>query len=186
MQSSRALQKLLRIIPNRGAGRPSKQERLTTDKTMNTKRWMVGLIMAGSAAMVTGCAERRGGFVSVYSAPPGYAYSTASGYPAAPLTAQPGVTPGGTTPPPAATGVAPQTAVTAAAPTAPPAPAGETVPMAPGPDYVWAPGYWGWNGGAWVWVGGNWMVRPALGVVWVGGHWTRHGRGYYWVGGHWH
>jgi tetrahydromethanopterin S-methyltransferase subunit D len=53
---------------------------------------MVGLIMAGSAVLVTGCAERRVVYVPVYPAPPAYAYSTAPGYPTTPVTAQPGVT----------------------------------------------------------------------------------------------
>ena len=39
----------------------------------------------------------------------------------------------------------------------PPAPA-EVIPVAPGPDYYWAPGYWGWNGG-WIWIGGGWGFR---------------------------
>jgi hypothetical protein len=59
---------------------------------MNTKRWMVGLIMAGSAALVTGCAEQRVVYVPVYPVPPSYVYSTAPGSPATPVTAQPGVT----------------------------------------------------------------------------------------------
>jgi hypothetical protein len=53
---------------------------------------MVGLIMAGSAALVTGCAEQRVVYVPVYPVPPSYVYSTAPGSPAIPVTAQPGVT----------------------------------------------------------------------------------------------
>jgi hypothetical protein len=59
--------------------------------------------------------------------------------------------------------------------TPPPAPE-EVVPVAPGPDYYWAPGYWGWNGG-WVWIGGSWCFRGGYG--W-GGH---YGRGWYGHGG---
>ncbi len=39
----------------------------------------------------------------------------------------------------------------------PPPPQTEVVPVAPGPDYYWAPGYWGWDNG-WIWIGGCW--RP--------------------------
>ena len=140
---------------------------------------MVGLVIVGSAALATGCAERRVEYVPVYSAPPAYAYSTQP-----PVTATPGAVPGGTNPAPAVV-YAPQTTATVAAPMAPPAPQVEVVPVAPGPDYYWVPGYWGWNGTVWVWMGGAWTPRPWHGAVWVGGHWGRHGRGYVWIGGHW-
>jgi len=146
---------------------------------MKTKRLMVGLVIVGSAALATGCAERRVEYVPVYSAPPAYAYSTQP-----PVTATPGAVPGGTNPAPAVV-YAPQTTATVAAPMAPPAPQVEVVPVAPGPDYYWVPGYWGWNGTVWVWMGGAWTPRPWHGAVWVGGHWGRHGRGYVWIGGHW-
>ena len=38
----------------------------------------------------------------------------------------------------------------------------------PGPDYYWAPGYWGWDNG-WIWVGGVWRSALAWdGVVGAG------------------
>ncbi len=146
---------------------------------MKTKQMMLGLVIAGSAALATGCVEKRVEYVPVYSAPPPYAYSTQP-----PVTAPPGSVPGDTNVAPAAP-YAPQAAATGTAPMAPPAPQVEVVPVTPGPDYYWVPGYWGWNGTVWVWVGGAWTPRPWHGAVWVGGHWTRHGRGYGWAGGHW-
>jgi len=43
-----------------------------------------------------------------------------------------------------------------------PAPLVEYVPMAPGPEFYWAPGYWGWDNG-WIWIGGGWNWRGGWG-----------------------
>ncbi len=78
------------------------------------------------------------------------------------------------------------------APAPGPAPAGQTpppvptevIPVSPGPDYYWAPGYWGWDNG-WIWVGGGW--RFGVGLGWGGWGWgwggPRYGWGWGW-GGH--
>jgi len=59
--------------------------------------------------------------------------------------------------------------------TPPPAPA-EVIPVSPGPDYYWAPGYWGWDNG-WIWIGGGW--RPWFGWGWGGWGWGgRYGWGW--------
>ena len=162
------------------AARPTDKDRQRINiKTMNTKQSMVGLMMAGIAAVATGCAEPRTEYVPAYSAPPGYAYPAPPAVPP-----QPGAVSGDTNLPPG-TVYELQAGATLVAPTAPPAPQVEVVPVAPGPAYYWVPGYWGWNGTVWVWVSGAWRPRPWLGAVWVGGHWARRGHGYIWVGGHW-
>ncbi|MHB8519243.1 MAG: hypothetical protein ACYDH9_00665 [Limisphaerales bacterium] len=122
--------------------------------------------LVGLAVLATGCVERRYVQVPVYyPAQPAVAPAPASsGAPAI----QPAAPPG-------------SVIVTQAGP--PPARV-EIVPLVPGPDYVWAPGYWGWQGG-WVWMSGSWVIRPRPGVIWVGGHWARHRRGLVWVGGYW-
>jgi len=151
----------------------------TKTNSMKTKRWTVGLLVAGTAALATGCAEQPVVYVPVYSAPPAYVYSIPP-----PVATPPGAVPVATNIP-AATVVIPTVTVTTVAPMAPPAPQVEVIPVAPSPDYVWVSGYWGWTGGAWVWIRGGWVVRPAVSAVWVNGYWARHGRTYIWVGGHW-
>jgi hypothetical protein len=79
----------------------------------------------------------------------------------------------------------PQTAPPGSPP--PPAPMVETVPVSPGPDYDWAPGYWGWSNGAWIWIGGGWHDYGWFGWHhyggWHGGHgWGGHDHD---RGGHW-
>jgi hypothetical protein len=43
---------------------------------MKTKRLLVGLIIVGSAALVTGCVEHRVVYVPVYTSQPTCVYST--------------------------------------------------------------------------------------------------------------
>jgi len=151
-------------------------------KIMKSNRLLVSLIIVGSAALITGCVERRVVYVPAPPGPPTYVYTPAPAAvaPAGTVAQAPGQATANL--PPA---TASQSTAAAVAPTAPPAPQVEVVPAVPGPDYIWVPGYWGWNGRVWVWVGGRWSVRPWHGAVWVGGHWGRHGRGYVWVGGRW-
>jgi hypothetical protein len=65
-----------------------------------------------------------------------------------------------------------------------PQPQVEYIPVSPGPDYYWAPGYWGWDNG-WNWIGGSWNLGVGIGLGygwgwgWGGYH---HGWGGY--GGH--
>jgi hypothetical protein len=159
-------------------------------ETRKSKVLAAAIVLTGVAALVAGCVERRVVYVPTYQVPPGYPPPPASTY--HPQTVYP-------SPPAPATGSTSNSAPGAAAPAPqqsapggpamapavpPPSPQVEVMPAAPGPDYVWAPGYWGWNGG-WVWIGGGWIVRPHPGAIWVGGHWAWRGRGYVWVGGHW-
>ena len=64
---------------------------------------------------------------------------------------------------------------------APPAVPVEIVP-APRPDYLWAPGYWGWDGGRYVWIEGRW-IAARRGYYWVPERWERHAEE---EGHHWH
>jgi hypothetical protein len=70
-----------------------------------------------------------------------------------------------------------------------PPPEVEAIPVAPGPDYYWAPGYWGWDAG-WIWIGGGWYPRGHYGWGFHGGgYWGRGGGshgggGSFWGGGH--
>jgi hypothetical protein len=57
-----------------------------------------------------------------------------------------------------------------------PPPQVEVVPVAPGPDYYWAPGYWGWNGG-WIWIGGGWYPHGGYGWGYRGGYGGYRGAG---------
>jgi len=84
----------------------------------------------------------------------------------------------------------PQSALSDSVPS-PPAPE-EVIPVAPGPDYYWAPGYWGWNDG-WVWIGGRWCIRGGGGLYgrgWYshygggGFHGSFHGGGFHGGSGH--
>jgi len=131
---------------------------------MKTKQLTLGLAIAGSVALVSGCVEHRVVYVPANPPPPVYASPTAQAQ-------------GTTDLPPAGAVVA--------APVAPPAVQVEAIPVAPGPAYVWVPGCWNWNGRVWVWVGGRYALRPWHGAVWVRGHWAHHHRGYVWVGGRW-
>src|SRR5438094_5997771 len=137
---------------------------------MKSKQLTLGLVMAGSVALVSGCVERRVVYMSANPDPPTYAYSAPSAQALQLAQTTPELPPGGTV---------------ASAPMAPPAVQVEAIPVAPGPAYVWVPGCWNWNGRVWVWVGGRWAVRPWHGSVWVRGHWARHHHGYVWVGGRW-
>ncbi len=127
---------------------------------MKTIRNYAAALLVPVLLLSAGCVERRTVYVPVYQP--------------APVAGQPVSLPPGATNPP------PPVLVTEA----PPPPRQEVVVVSPGPDYVWAPGYWGWNGG-WIWVGGGWVVRPHPRAVWVGGGWVRHGGGWGWHGGHW-
>jgi hypothetical protein len=51
-------------------------------------------------------------------------------------------------------------------------------PMAPGPDYLWAPGYWGWGPDGYYWVPGYWVEAPYVGALWTPGYWG-YGGGFY-------
>lgn len=146
---------------------------------------LLTLSLGCTAAITTGCVERRVVYVPTQPAvpPANYTYSP----PAAPVAPAPPTAPA---PPPDAAALqsdsyAPPANGTVVA-TAPPTPQVEVVPIAPGPDYVWLPGYWsiGVRGG-WIWVGGHYVIRPRPHAVWVTGHWARHGRSYIWVGGGW-
>jgi len=55
----------------------------------------------------------------------------------------------------------------------------EYIPISPGPDYYWAPGYWGPSG---VWIGGGWL-RVGFGYGWGWGGGYRGWGGYYGRGG---
>jgi hypothetical protein len=59
----------------------------------------------------------------------------------------------------------------------PPPPQAEVIPVTPGPDYYWAPGYWGWDGG-WIWIGGGWRLRGGIGLGWGWGGWGWPGWGW--------
>jgi hypothetical protein len=50
----------------------------------------------------------------------------------------------------------------------------EMIPVSPGPEYYWAPGYWGWNRG-WVWIGPAWHPRAGYGA----GRYHSAGTGYH-------
>jgi len=63
----------------------------------------------------------------------------------------------------------------------PPPPEVESIPVAPGPDYYWAPGYWGWDAG-WIWIGGGWYPHGYYGWGGRGGWGGWGGRGG-WGGG---
>lgn len=69
----------------------------------------------------------------------------------------------------------------------PPPPQPDVIPVAPGPDYYWAPGYWGWNGG-WIWIGGGWYPRGYYGWGYRGwgyrGGWGGYRGGVGFRGGH--
>ena len=153
----------------RNARRQNQQNRLKKH-SMKTRHLAYGLLIAGTASLLTGCVERR----VVYVPQPAPAYTPAPPPPGSnpPVAAEPAPNP-------------PPDASVVTAPTAPPVAQTEVIPVAPGPEYYWVPGYYGWNGRVYVWVGGRWAPRPWHGAVWVGGHWGRHGHGYVWVGGHW-
>jgi hypothetical protein len=55
---------------------------------------------------------------------------------------------------------------------------------APSPDYVWAPGYWGWSGTDYLWVRGEWLA-PRPGYSYIGPRWTRQGNGWQFGAGGW-
>ncbi len=167
---------------------------MKTRELRRTRGLAAAIVLAGVAALVAGCVERRVVYVPTYQVPPGYPPPPAYTYqPQGTYTAPPAARTGqavSPSTPDSAAGMAapaPAAAAPASAPIvaqAPPAPQVEVIPAAPGPDYVWGPGYWTWNGG-WVWVSGGWIIRPHPGAAWVGGHWGRRGRGYVWIGGYW-
>jgi hypothetical protein len=163
--------------------------------SMNTtSRWLKAApqvsslaILAGLAALATGCVEHQVKYVPVYPARTVYQVQPAP--PPVVVQSQPVTV---QAPPPSVAAPAPpppkpappQQVVTQTVVVAPPKPPVEVIPVAPGPMFVWTPGYWRWQG-QWVWVRGTWVVPPYHRAVWVNGYWAHRHGGYVWVPGHW-
>ena len=71
------------------------------------------------------------------------------------------------------------------APTPPPALPDYQQPPAPGPDYLWAPGYWGWNNSGYAWIPGACRRPPHPGLLWTPGYWRFEGGRYAFAAGYW-
>jgi hypothetical protein len=58
-------------------------------------------------------------------------------------------------------------------------------PPAPDPNYLWAPGYWGWGPEGYYWVPGYWVEAPYEGALWTPGYWGFVGGRYRFHHGFW-
>ena len=148
---------------------------------MNIKGMLAALVMAGSAAAMTGCNQS----LPSTSDSTDVAASTDEGASAAADTSNWVSWHTRFTTHFAARPVVARTYFrTGYARFAPPRARVEVIGRAPSARHFWAPGYYRFAAGRYNWVGGSWMVRRP-GFRYVAGHWDRIGGAYRWIPAHW-